>query len=52
MTNTDLLLKHMTPDVAENVILIMQKAIEGVTCSFDVQKLHSTGTTCVLIIYV
>ena len=48
MTNTELLLNHLKPEVAENVILTMQKAIEGVTCSFHVQKLYSTGTTCVL----
>ena len=48
MTNTELLLKHMTPEMAENVIVTMQKAIEGVTHSFHVQKLYSTGTTCVL----
>lgn len=48
MTNTELLLKHLTPEVAENVIITMQKAIEGVTHSFHVQKLYSTGTTCKL----
>ena len=46
MTNTELLLNNLKPEVAENVILTMQKAVEGVTCSFHVQKLYTTGTTC------
>ncbi len=46
MTNTELLLQHLTPEVAESVIITMQKAIEGVTHSFHIQKLYSTGTTC------
>ena len=48
MTNAELLLKYLTPEVAENVIITMQKAIEGVTHSFHVQKLYSTGTTCTI----
>ena len=46
MTNTELLLQHLSPEVAEKVIITMQKAIEGVTRSFHIQKLYSTGTTC------
>ena len=50
MTNTELLLQHLSPEVAEKVIITMQKAIEGVTRSFHIQKLYSTGTTCNIII--
>ena len=51
MTNTELLLQHLSPEVAEKVIITMQKAIEGVTRSFHIQKLYSTGTTCNITIF-
>lgn len=46
MTNTDVLSEQLNAESIENVLLTIQKAIEGVTVAFDVKKLHTTGNMC------
>ena len=46
ITNSENLFKTMENESVGKIILAVQKIIEGTTFSFDVQKIHSTGSMC------